>query len=28
MPPSFIPNQSSAVGIEVDLNQTFIFPIK
>ena len=27
MPPSFIPNQSSAVGIEVDLNQTFIFPI-
>ena len=27
MPPSFIPNQSSAVGIEVDLKQTFIFPI-
>lgn len=27
MPPSFSPRQSSAVGIEVDLNQTFIFPI-
>ena len=27
MPPSFSPIQSSAVGIEVDLNQTFVFPI-
>ena len=27
MPPSFSPKQSSAVGIEVDLNQTFIFPV-
>ena len=27
MPPFFSPQQSSAVGIEVDTNQTFIFPI-
>jgi len=27
MPPSFSPEQSSAVGIEVDKNQIFIFPI-
>ena len=27
MPPSFSPRQSSAVGIEVDTNQTFVFPI-
>ena len=27
MPPSFSPKQSSAVGIEVDTNQTFVFPI-
>ena len=26
MPPSFAPKQSSAVGIDVDINQTFIFP--
>ena len=28
MPPSFSPKQSSAVGIEVDKDQTFIFPIE
>lgn len=28
MPPSFNPDQSSAVGIEVDINQAFIFPTK
>ena len=27
MPPTFNPNQSSAVGIEVDSKQSFIFPI-
>jgi len=27
MPPSFLPSQSSAVGIEIDRNQTFIFPL-
>jgi iron(III) transport system ATP-binding protein len=27
MPASFYPEQSSAVGIEIDRNQTFIFPI-
>ena len=27
MPASFYPEQSSAVGIEIDSNQTFIFPI-
>ena len=27
MPPSFSPKQSSAVGIEVDTTQTFVFPI-
>ena len=27
MPASFYPEQSSAVGIEIDPNQTFIFPI-
>ena len=27
MPPSFSPKQSSAVGIEVDMNQTFIFQV-
>lgn len=27
MPPSFSPKQSSAVGIEIDINQTFVFPI-
>ena len=27
MPPSFAPNQSSAVGIEVDPDQIFIFPV-
>ena len=27
MPPSFSPKQSSAVGIELDISQTFIFPI-
>ena len=26
MPPNFLPNQSSAVGIELDSQQTFIFP--
>ena len=26
MPPNFLPNQSSAVGIEIDSQQTFIFP--
>jgi len=26
MPPSFLPSQSSAVGIEIDRKQTFIFP--
>jgi len=26
MPPNFLPNQSSAVGIEIDREQTFIFP--
>jgi len=26
MPPNFLPNQSSAVGIEIDKEQTFIFP--
>ena len=25
MPPTFLPNQSSAVGIEIDKEQTFIF---
>ena len=28
MPPNFLPNQSSAVGIEIDKEQTFIFPSK
>ena len=28
MPPNFLPNQSSAVGIEIDKDQTFIFPSK
>lgn len=28
MPPNFLPNQSSAVGIEIDKGQTFIFPSK
>ena len=28
MPPNFLPNQSSAVGIEIDNEQTFIFPSK
>ena len=28
MPPSFSPEQSSAVGIEIDINQTFVFVIK
>ena len=27
MPPSFSPDQSSAVGIEVDMKQIFIFPV-
>jgi hypothetical protein len=27
MPTSFFPKQSSAVGIEIDDNQAFIFPI-
>ena len=27
MPPTFSPNQSSAVGIEIDRSQAFIFPI-
>lgn len=27
MPTSFYPDRSSAVGIEIDLNQTFIFPV-
>ena len=27
MPPSFSPKQSSAVGIEVDTNQTFVFAV-
>ena len=27
MPPTFSPNQSSAVGIEIDKSQAFIFPI-
>ena len=27
MPASFYPEQSSAVGIEIDLTQTFIFPV-
>ena len=26
MPPNFLPNQSSAVGIEIDTEKTFIFP--
>ena len=28
MPPNFLPNQSSAVGIEIDKEQTVIFPSK
>ena len=28
MPPNFLPHQSSAVGIEIDKEQTFIFPSK